>query len=71
MADINLPECCEKVLGLGAAEIREEREKGQISQMEFLLVFTSKKKKKSLRCLVLGPQKHVHLFFIFLTCALD
>lgn len=48
MADINLPECCEKVLGLGAAEIREEREKGQISQMEFLLVFTSKKKKKSL-----------------------
>lgn len=41
-ADINLSKCCEKVFGLGAAKSREERKRGQISQLEFSFVFTSK-----------------------------
>lgn len=67
MADINLPQCCEKVLGLGAAESREERKRVRFHSWNFRL---SSHLKTSQRCLVRGPHKHVHVFLVFLTCAL-
>lgn len=68
MADINLSQCCEKALGLGGSAEQRRKEKGQISQLEFPFVFTSK---ASQCCLVRGPHKEVHIFVMFLTCALN
>lgn len=55
-ADINLSQRCEKVLGLWVARSREERKRGQISQLEFSFVLTSKT--------FSGPHKHVHLVLV-------
>lgn len=73
-ADINLSKCCEKVFGLGAAKSREERKRGQISQLEFSFVFTSK---ASLRCFAAWASQtcsphpqvpHMRLRFVPHTC---
>lgn len=68
MADINLSQRCEKVLGLGAVESREERKRVRFHSWNFRFVFTSKTPQ---RCLVHGLHKRVHLFLVFLACTIN